>query len=279
MKQQSRYTVSEMNPSGMKTGWIERLGRLTLERTAFSLSVAGRAVSGLRHLPATTGRGRYAVGPVLLRQIYFTAVQALPVATVLALLIGIVIISQIIRFAGHGSESLTGHTLVWIVVRSVGPLLAAIIVVARSGTAVATELATMQVAGEVASLRLMGIDPDRYLVMPRLAGLGLSAFVLTLYIEVVALLGGILVASFFWKFPVGSYGMAVLSSLTLADLAVSVFKGVLTGLGVAAICCHEGLRVGSKRTAVPQAATRAVMKSLFFVFLLDGLLSLLFFYT
>jgi len=256
---------------------VARTGRRVIGAVLYGAELAGLVVSALRRTRVLAGRGREAYLSVLLRQLYFTAVQAVPVVGFLALLIGVVIISRIIGFAGHGNAFLTGQTLVWIVVRAIGPLLAAVILVARSGTAAATELAMMEVSGEVESLRRMGIDPAAYLVMPRVVGFALSAFVLTLVFEAVALMGGILVASFFWKIPFSGYGLAVVASLRLSDLFVSVGKGLLFGLGVAAVCCLEGLRVGDRRTEVPRAATRAVMGGLFLVFVVDGGVSLVYF--
>lgn len=253
-------------------------GRKTIEIARVAIHLAGRVITGFRQGVLAFSHGGRAVLTVLLRQIYFTGYQAIPVVSFLALIIGVIIIAQIIRFAGHGSEALTGRTLVWVVVRGAGPLLASIIVVARSGTAISTELGTMQVSGEVDSLRFMGIDPDRYLFMPRLLGVAVSTVILTLCFEMMALLGGILVASLVWNIPFGVYGMGVISSLTLLDIWASILKGAVFGLGIASICYIQGMGVGKKLTAVPQAATKAVMKSLFLVFVLDGLISVVLFF-
>lgn len=239
-------------------------------RMIATLFIHGGVVAALR---------RRAVMTVFLRQIYFTAYQAVPVVTFLALVIGVAIIAQIIGLAGHGSEALTGRTLVWVIVRGVGPLLAAIIVVARSGTAVAAELGTMQVTGEIESLRLMGIDPSVYLLAPRVLGMVMSALILVLYFEIAAILGGVLVASLALGIPFGVYSMGVISSLTLLDILMSFAKGILFGLGIAAICCAQGMNAGSSLTAVPQVATRAVMRSLLLVFIADAAVSFLFFYA
>lgn len=253
-------------------------GRKTIETVKVAFHITAQVSSGFREAARALSHGGRAVLTVLLRQIYFTGYQAIPVVSFLALIIGVIIIAQIIRFAGHGSEALTGRTLVWVVVRGAGPLLTAIIVVARSGTAISTELGSMQVSGEVDSLRFMGIDPDRYLFMPRLLGVAVSTVILTLFFEMMALLGGILVASLVWRIPFRVYGMGVVSSLTLLDIGASILKGSVFGLGIASICFRQGMGVGKKLTAVPQAATRAVMQSLFLVFVLDGLISLLLFF-
>jgi len=257
---------------------VELIGRKTIEAVRVAIQIAVQVTSGFRQAGRSFSHGGRAVLTVLLRQIYFTGYQAIPVVSLLALIIGVIIIAQIIRFVGHGNEVLTGRTLVWVVVRGAGPLLTSIIVVARSGTAISTEIGTMQVSGEVDSLRFMGIDPDRYLFMPRLMGVAVSTVILTLCFEMIALLGGILVASLVWSIPFGVYGMGVISSLTLLDIGASILKGAVFGLGIASICFRQGMGVGRKLTAVPQAATRAVMHSMFLVFVLDGFISLALFF-
>lgn len=222
---------------------------------------------------------RQGVRPVLsvyLRQVYFTGLEACTIILVTALLIGTVVITQVVSIAGAGSEALTGRLMVWIVVRELAPLLTAIIVVARSGTAIAAELAQMKIAGEIEYLESMGVPAATYLVMPRIFGVASAVLVLTVYFEIVAVLGGFLVASFGWHVPWEQYGQGVFSVLTISELAVSLAKGTLFGLLIAAICCRQGLKVGRSVTQIPQAATRAVMQSLFLLFLVDGVVSLFF---
>ena len=123
---------------------------------------------------------------------------------VIGILIGIVIITQIINLVGLGSAVLTGKILIWVVVRELGPLLAAIIIIARSVTAISAELGAMNVENEIENIEMMGIDPSRYLIMPRVFALTLSAVMLTFYFELAAIFGGITVTSIFWAVPFGT---------------------------------------------------------------------------
>lgn len=213
---------------------------------------------------------------VYLRQVYFTGWEAFRIILITALLIGTVVIAQIVSIAGPGSESVTGKVLVWIVVRELGPLLTAIIVVARSGTAIAAELSQMKIAGEIDYIEALGIPPAQYLVMPRLFGVATAVLVLTVYFEVAAVVGGFAVASIGWHVPWERYAHGVLSVLTLSEVAVSLVKSVVFGLFIAAVCCSQGLGVGRSVTQIPQAATRAVMQSLLLIFVIDGAMSLFF---
>ena len=221
-------------------------------------------------------RGCRPVLDVYLRQVYFTGLEAFRIILITALIIGTVVITQIVSIAGAGSESLTGKVIVWIVVRELGPLLTAIIVVARSGTAIAAELSQMKIGGEIDYLESMGIPAANYLIMPRIFGVATAVLVLTVYFEIAAVLGGFLVASLGWHVPWDQYAHGVFSVLTLSALAASLAKSALFGLAIAAVCCRKGLSVGKSVTQIPQAATRGVMQSLFLLVIIDGVLSLLF---
>jgi phospholipid/cholesterol/gamma-HCH transport system permease protein len=214
-------------------------------------------------------RGVRPVFRVYLKQVYFTGVEALAIVVALFLIIAIVIITQIISFAGVGSAPLTGKVLAWIVVRELGPLLTAVIVIARSGAAIAAEMATMKLNGEIDVLDSLGIPPARYLILPRIFGVTTAILVLTLYAEVVAVAGGFLAASLGWGIPLEKYNQGIIPFLTLREIGVSFLKSLIFGLFVSATCCRQGLSVRESLTQVPQAATKGVMRSLLLVFLLD----------
>ena len=239
-------------------------------------------VSGLMVLIVRAGgdflamfqHGSRPTAKVYQKQVYFTGVEALKVILVISLIIGTVIISQIVAVVGTGNESLTGKVLVWVVVKELGPLLTAIIVVARSGTAIATELGTMKINGEIEYIETLGIEPSQYLIMPRVFGVTTAVVILTIYFEIVSIIGGFIVASVGWHVPFEQFSQGVFASLTLKELTISVSKSLCFGLFMTAACCKQGLAVGRSATQIPQAATRGVMMSLFLVFALDGIITL-----
>jgi len=249
-------------------------GRKVIGALAFLgeiLLLIGRA---FREIPGSFRRGFRPVLRVLLKQIYFTGVEAWAVIVVLFLLFGVLILSQIISFAGVGAASLTGKVLVWIVVRELGPLLTAVIVIARSGTAVAAELATMKISGEIDVLESMGIPSDRYLILPRILGVSAAVVFLTLYAEVVAVAGGYLAGSLLWGISLEQYNQGIVPFLTMREIGISVFKSLSFGLIIAAVCCRQGLSVEGSFTQIPQAATKGVMRSLLLVFLHDAVVTM-----
>jgi len=245
------------------------LGRRVLTFFAHVAGALALVLEAARSLPALAQRP---VRLVFFRQIYFTGVQALFVVTAIGLVLGLAIITQVSSLAGRSTE-LTGRILVWVVVRELGPLFAAIIVIARSGTAVAAELGSMKVSGEVRSLRAMGIPAARYLVMPRIAGLTTSLLALLFFFQGVAVLGGLALASFLFELPFRAQLDNLAGALSFFDLSISLMKGLVFGLVIAAAACYHGLRVRTSITEVPQAAARAVIEALILVVVINGFIT------
>lgn len=255
---------------------IATIADKTLQLVLFACDLAGMVGEALRDATVAVTRGRRCVIEVYLRQVYFTGLEPLVTVLIMALVIGTVVIAQIAAIAGGGSGFLTGKLIAWIMLRELGPLLVSVVVIARSGTAIAAELSQMKIGDELAYLEALGIPVAGYLIMPRIMGVATSLLVLTVYFEVAAVAGGFLVASLGWHVPYELYSQGVCSVLTLRGVLASLAKGVVYGLLIAAICCRQGLLVGQSVTQIPQAATRGVMQSLFVILTLDGLLSLLY---
>jgi phospholipid/cholesterol/gamma-HCH transport system permease protein len=213
---------------------------------------------------------------VFKKQIYFTGIEALAPITAIATLSGIVITTQITSLAGH-DIGLTAKIMLWVVVRELGPLLTAIVIIARSSSATASELATMNIRGEIDSLRRMGIHPGDYLVLPRIAGITLSVITVTFYFQMTAIVMGYAFASLVGYLPFIKSLAGIVSILSMKEVLVSLVKAVVFGLVISSTSCYFGLRARASPTAVPQAATGAVMRNLLTVFVLDGILTYAFF--
>lgn len=240
-----------------------QIGHWTLDKLRFlflTFSLIFQAIFQLFSL------SRYPVRQVLLRQIYFTGLESTGVVVVMALTIGIVIVTQSILLLGNSNVAMVAKVLCWVVVRELGPLLTALVVIARSGAAIAAELAQMQITGQVDSLRSLGISPIAYLVLPRLLGGMLSVFALTIYFDASALFGGFLAAFVGWNLPYDLFFQGIYGGLSVDQIFAGAFKSLLFGLIVAAVACQRGLIVERTSTSIPKAATQAVMYSLFLVF-------------
>jgi len=219
-------------------------------------------------LPAA---GRRVARRVFLNQLWFTALQAIPLAIVLSSILSFLLISQAVRELGRiGAVELIGTLIVVAIVRELGPLLTALAVAGRSGTAIAAELATNKVMGEVDALEGMGIDPVHYLVLPRFAAAIVSVFSLTILFDAVAILAG-LVAALANGMSAGHYFDIVLRSLAFRDAGVTLVKGLVFGTIIGTIPSFHGLAVRRAATEVPIASSHAVVGSILAIFLCSAL--------
>jgi phospholipid/cholesterol/gamma-HCH transport system permease protein len=127
----------------------------------------------------------------------------------------------------------------------------------------------MRVAQETAALEAMGISVIRFIVMPRLVGAIVAMVCLTVYFDIVAVIGGFFVAKAKLTIPLGVYLSDITEALSLPDLGITVIKAVLFGFTIALICSHHGLSVQSASTEVPQQTTRAMLNTVAICLVLD----------
>ena len=215
---------------------------------------------------------------VLARQILFTGYQATKFVSILAFLVGVSVVVQVQLFTtALGQKDYLGPILVIFIFRELGPLLVSFMIIARSGTAMASELATMRVTNETHVLDAQGIDPFIYLVMPRVVGAAISVFCLTVIFIFVSMASGFFIAILLgintgtpWLFI-----DSIFKVLIPADVINLLAKTLIPGALMGAICCIEGLKVRGLSTEVPQAASRAVVKSIMALFFTSALISVL----
>jgi phospholipid/cholesterol/gamma-HCH transport system permease protein len=208
---------------------------------------------------------------ILTRQVWFTALQAIPIVIVLAAILSFLLISRAVQELGRlGATEWIGRLMVIAIVGELGPLLTALIVTGRSGTAIAAELATNKVMGEINALEGMGIEPAQYLVLPRLGGAIISVFGLIIVFDLVSIIAGLVAASLSGM-AAARYFEIVIASLTFKDAWLTVAKGIVFGMIVGTVPSFHGLSVGNAATEVPVAASRGVVVSILAIFLASGL--------
>jgi phospholipid/cholesterol/gamma-HCH transport system permease protein len=202
---------------------------------------------------------------VIAAQIYFTGFQALPLVGTLALITGTLIIIQISsQLSKLGGGAMLGNLLVVLIVRELGPLITALIVIARSGTAVASDLGSMKVNHEIEALESMGINPLSYIVFPRVVGGVISVVCLAFYFCLIALLGGYLISQFLHPIAFSFYVESIALAVSREDIFLFLLKNIMGGLIIFVICCFQGLLVKQSVTEVPQVTTRAVVNSILY---------------
>jgi phospholipid/cholesterol/gamma-HCH transport system permease protein len=211
---------------------------------------------------------------VFMRQIYYTGVEALGIISLIALLSGTLVVTQTVAFMGAESEIML-RVLVWVMVRELGPLFAAILIIARSTPAIATELALMTTHHEVDDLNAMGIPARDYLIVPRIVGVTICVMTLSLYFQIIAVLGGMGVSAFYQRISFVEILGDFLEVARPLELIGTVVKSFCFGVSIAAISCFHGLTVEQAITEVPKAAIKAVMRSLLAVFAIDAVFAYL----
>jgi phospholipid/cholesterol/gamma-HCH transport system permease protein len=203
------------------------------------------------------------IASVICSQIYFTGFQALPLISVLATAAGaLVVLQSTSQFSLMGGGSGIGQLMVVIVVRELAPLMTALIVIARSGTAVASEIGTMRVNREIQALESMGINPQSFIIFPRVVGGVVSVICLSIYFLFGSILGGLVIAKVLQGLPVGFYFDSITQAFTHADVWLFILKNLFSGVIIFTVASYQGLRVKAGPHEVPQVTTKAVMDSI-----------------
>ncbi|TMN86671.1 hypothetical protein CWB72_19050 [Pseudoalteromonas phenolica] len=201
---------------------------------------------------------------VLFKQIKFTGVQALTLVITISFVTSILIVAQGFPILSSvGQQSLIFDILIAGIFRDGGPFIVSFIILARSGTAITTELGNMVVNKEIDALNAMGISIISYLVVPRVVGMFLSVIILMSYFMVSGLVSSFVTASMFNHMPLSSFTNGLLDKLTLLDFIIMSSKVSLSALIVALITCYHGLKVEQATTEVPQRNIKAVGQSVF----------------
>lgn len=217
---------------------------------------------------------------VLTRQILFTGVEALPIISFVALGIGGLIILQGYNIlSSFGQGSWIHLILVSVVIRELSGIFTAMIVIARSGTAISTELGNMVVNHEIDLLKSFNISPISYLVASRVLGVIISMLFLTIYFNIIAVLGGWLFSSMFNTIDFVSFISEFANTVKIADIAISILKSIVFGFIIAMISCFQGLQVQSALTEVPQRTIKSVVQAMVFVIVFDIMLTVVFYYV
>ncbi len=217
------------------------------------------------------------LGKVLLNQVRFSGLHAAPLTAGAATMIGAVAIIQSFTFLTGLADDYIGSLLVSVIIRELGPLVTAIILIGRSGTAMATETGSMRLNGEIEALEAYRIDPAAFIVLPRLVGAVLAMLALIVVFDALGIFGGFLVALTRMDLSLALLLGRVLEALTPRDVLLSALKAVGFGSAIALLSCSFGLDVEPSPTELPKAVTKAVVASLASVLVIDGVIAFAFY--
>lgn len=204
-------------------------------------------------------------------------VNALPIVSLISLLVGLIIAFESSQpLEQFGAQIFIANMIGLVMIRELGPMMTAIILAGRSGSAFAAELGTMKVNEELNALETMGLDPVRFLVVQRVVAGILLTPVLTLYSMLMGVLGGVIVMLSL-GFPMAAIYNQIVSSVALGDVLVGLAKGAVFGVIVSFVGCLRGLQTQKGPAAVGEAATRAVVSGILLIIVADATFSIFLF--
>ena len=248
---------------GAPSGFFTRLGKSTLNLIADGKSMI--AFVG----EATMAFGRWITGRARLRHsdvwlnIQECGADALPIVSLISFLVGMILaFVGVVQLAQFGAEIYVANLVGIAMARDIGPIMAAIIMAGRTGSAFAAQLGTMQVNEEIDALKTFGIPPIEFLVLPRMMALMLMMPLLALYADLLGILGGGLIGTTMPSVTATQYMHQTIGALSLADFAGGLAKSAVYGALVALAGCLRGMQCGRSAAAVGLATTSAVVSGI-----------------
>ena len=248
--------------------WLEETGRLwgLLRSSLYWIFIAPLKGKGVKRHYVTSQMveiGVNSIGIVFLMSLFMGMVLALQTAYQLKKFGALVYVASLLAIA---------------FVREIGPLLTAIVVAGRSGSAMAAELGTMKVSEEIQALETMGVNPVRFLVIPRLVAIMVMLPCVTVLADVVGMFGGGIVGTAFLGIPGSLYFQKSVDFLVMKDVVTGLLKSGVFAALIALIGCYQGLRVEGGAEGVGRATTKAVVTAIISIIVADCFFTGLFYF-
>jgi phospholipid/cholesterol/gamma-HCH transport system permease protein len=265
-------------PRSAKSNLAEELGRVVVgfwEDTRALIGFVGELVSALGTVVMHPKSVRWRD---VVRVAETAGVNALPIIVLVSFLMGVIMAFQgAISLRRFGADIFVANLVGLAMLRELGPLMTAIILAGRSGSAFAAELGTMKVREEIDALKTMGLDPVRFLVVTRVIAAVVMTPLLTVFADLLGLIGGALVMRSFGV-PLITFYRQVQYQVTYGSFVGGLVKSFVFGILVAAIGCLRGLQTTTGASAVGESTTRAVVSGIVLIVITDGIFSVVFYY-
>ena len=206
-------------------------------------------------------------------------VNGLPIVGLIAFLLGLIMaFMSAIQLKNFGANIYVANLVALAMVRELGPIMSAVLVAGRSGSAFAAEIGTMMVNQEVDALEVMGLSPTVFLVLPKILATVLMLPLLILFADVTAIIGGLIIGVLYMDLTVYTYVQQTMSALAVSDIVTGAFKGVVFALLIAGIGCQRGFTVYGGAGAVGSATTQAVVAAMFMIVVADSIFAIVQYY-
>ena len=257
--------------------WVAGVGAATERSVAYVGELAEILGNSLRLLflsPLKRGRMLQRV----VHEAMGAGVRALPIVSLITFFVGIIIALQgAYQLQRIGAMQLVPSLVAISITRELGPLVTAIVVIGRSGSAFAAEIGTMRVTEELDALKTMALDPVAFLVVPKFLAMAVMLPCLTIVADLMGVLGGSLFGVIGGGFSFGGYLIATRDALLARDIASGFVKSVVFGITITAVACKEGFSTGAGAEEVGLSTTSAVVVSILLVILIDLVFTVLFY--
>ena len=272
------FPAREVAPRARGLSFAEEIGRLAVQlgRDAYALvSFAGELSVALVRAAAHPRKVRWRD---VVRNAEAAGVNGLPIVALIAFIMGLIMAFQAaITLRQFGADIFVANLVALATLRELGPLMTAVLLAGRSGSAFAAELGTMKVREEIDALKTMGIDPVHFLVVTRVIAAVLMTPLLTIFADLLGLVGGSVVVLSL-GFPLITFFRQVQAAVGYGDLLGGLAKSFVFGILVAAIGCLRGLQTQSGPSAVGLSTTRAVVSGIILIVIADGVFSVAYYY-
>lgn len=257
--------------------WLEEIGRGTIDFYKQILNLCAFFGEILVVVVEAILQPKRFRPSAVVRQMYEVWIRALVIVGVLCFLIGVVIAYQgVQQLRQFGAETFTVEAVGIGMFRELGPLLTAIIVAGRSGSAFTAQIGTMQVNQEVDAMRTIGLNPVEWLVLPRITALLISMPLLAFWGDMAGLLGGAVACTIYLDFTFVQFFDRLRDTVGAWHFYTGMIKAPVFGIVIATIGCFEGLQVRGSAESVGQLTTKSVVESIFCVIVLDAIFSIIF---
>lgn len=254
--------------------WLSEVGRLSIETAFHAGGLALLLKDTLVVLFKTKLRWHATV-----EQMYKIGVTSFPLVFLTALFTGIVLsLQSAYQLRLFGAQQFIADLVALSITRELGPVLTAMVVAGRVGASIAAELGTMKVTEQIDALKALAADPIRYLVVPRFLAAILMLFVLTVYADIIGMLGGYLISIFKLGINSHQYIKRSFDILMVKDIMTGLIKGFFFGGIIAIVGCYFGFRTEGGAEGVGRATTIAVVCALVLIIASDALFTAVFYF-
>ena len=259
---------------------LDFIGRGTINVFAYVGGLSRLAIRSAYYVFVAPFKGRPLRIERALHQAMAVGVEALPIVSLITFFVGLILaLNGAYELRKFGALQFVASGVAISMTRELGPLMTAIVVIGRSGSAFAAEIGTMKVTEEIDALETMALHPIQFLVTPKFLAMLLMMPCLTIWADMMGILGGAVFGVSGADFTVSGYFKATLDALYQRDIFTGLIKSVMFGMTITAVGCYEGFSTGAGAEEVGRSTTSAVVMSIFLVIIVDVIFTALFYFT